>query len=273
MITTGRARRARHLVGLGLLVAGLIVPMVPLLVSAVSGQWRYPALVPQTFSGRGFRLILDPHSEIARGLITSATIAATVAVLASLVGLSGGRALGLYRFRGRRAVQLLLLAPVIVPALAAALGIQVLFIRYGLADTIPGVVLVQLLPTIPYVTLIMGATFANFDTAYEDQARVLGAGPLRTLWSVTLPAVLPGLAVAAYFAFLISWSEYILTLLVGGGTVKTLPLLLFAYIGSSDLTEAAALALVFVIPPILLVVPITKYLTGSRAAVVGLGRL
>jgi len=168
---------------------------------------------------------------------------------------------------------MLFLAPVIVPGLAVALGVQIAFIRYGLADTVAGVVLVQLMPTIPYVTLAMGAAFANFDTAYEDQARVLGAGPLRTFWSVTLPAVRPGLAVAAYFAFLISWSEYILTLLVGGGTVKTLPLLLLAYIGSSDLNEAAALALVFVVPPVLLIVPMTKYLTGDQRAVVGLGRL
>jgi len=272
-MTEPRLRAARHLSGLGLLVAGLVVPVLPLLVAAVSGQWRYPALVPQTFSSRGFRLLVDPRSEVLRGLVTSAGIATTVAFLASLVGLSGGWAIGLYRFRGRRAVQLLFLAPVIVPGLAAALGVQVVFIRYGLADTVAGVVLVQLLPTIPYVTLAMGAAFANFDTAYEDQARVLGAGPLRTFWSVTLPGVRPGLAVAAYFAFLISWSEYILTLLVGGGTVKTLPLLLLAYIGSSDLNEAAALALVFALPPVVLIVPMTKYLTGDQRAVVGLSRL
>lgn len=269
----GKGRGLRHGAGLGLLVLGLVLPVLPLVVMAVSGQWRYPAIVPQTFSTRGLSLIVDPQSEIVRGLLTSVTISTTVAVLASLIGLSGGRALGLYRFRGRRAVQLLLLAPVIVPALAVTLGIQVFFIRYGLADTIPGVVLVQLLPTIPYVTLVMGATFANFDTAYEDQARVLGAGPLRTFWSVTLPAVRPGLAVAAYFAFLISWSEYILTLLIGGGTVKTLPLLLLSYIGSSDLTEAAALSLVFVLPPVMLVVLISRYLTGHQTAAVGLGRL
>ncbi|MDQ6839680.1 MAG: ABC transporter permease subunit [Actinomycetota bacterium] len=268
-----RRARARHLSGLALLVIGLLVPVAPLLIAAMSGQWRYPALVPQSFSARGFRLLLDPKSEVLRGLATSAGIAAAVALLASLVGLSAGRALGLYSFRGRRAVQLLFLAPVIVPGLAVALGVQVFFIRYHLADTIPGVILVQLLPTIPYVTLAMGAAFANFDTAYEDQARVLGAGPVRTFWSVTLPGVRPGLAVAAYFAFLISWSEYILTLLVGGGTVKTLPLLLLAYIGGADLNQAAALALVFVLPPILLLIPMTKYLTGNQRAAIGLGRL
>ena len=71
----------------------------------------------------------------------------------------------LYRFRGKRFVELILLAPVIVPAIAVSMGIQVMFIRYGLADTIPGVVLVHVIPTIPYVVLVMGAVFANYDSA------------------------------------------------------------------------------------------------------------
>jgi putative spermidine/putrescine transport system permease protein len=81
---------------------------------------------------------------------TSLVIALSVAVLATVVGSAAGRALGLYAFPGRRAVQLLLLAPVLVPTFAVTLGIQVFFIRYGLADTVAGVVLVQLIPTVPY---------------------------------------------------------------------------------------------------------------------------
>ena len=263
----------RRSVGTSVLVAGLVLPVLPLLLTAVSGGWRYPALVPTTFSARGFKLVTDPHGDVLGALRTSLVIAISVAVIASGIGLAGGRAIGLYAFRGKRIVQFLLLAPVIVPGLAVTIGIDVFFIRYGLAGTMPGVILVHLVPTIPYVTLVLGASFANFDTDYEDQARVLGAGPLRTLWSVTLPAVRPGLVVAAFFAFLISWSEYILTLLIGGGSVKTLPLVLFAYISQSDTTEAAAVALVFIAPPLLLVTLTSRYLTGSGSGVVGLGRL
>ncbi len=263
----------RRSVGLGLLVVGILVPFVPLALTAVSSGWRYPALVPQTFTGRGVALVFDPDGEVLAALLTSFTIAVTVAVVAALVGLCGGRALGLHRFRGRRLVQFLLLAPVLVPGFAVTFGLQVFFIRYGLADTMPGVVLVHLVPTIPYVTLVLGATFASFDVSYEEQARVLGAGPVRTFVSVTLPAIRPGLCVAALFAFLISWSEYVLTLLIGGGTIRTLPLLLFSYIGSADLTEAASVSLVFALPPLVLVVAASRYLTGAQSGVVGLGRL
>ena len=73
--------------------------------------------------------------------------------------------------------------------------------------------------------------------------------------------------------FLISWSEYVLTLLIGGGQVKTLPLLLFAAIGSSDTTAAAALAVLVIAPPLLLVLAATRLLTGRSGGAVGFGRL
>ena len=172
---------------------------------------------------------------------------------------------------GKRVVELVLLAPVIVPAIAVSMGIQVMFIRYGLADTIPGVVLVHLIPTIPYVVLVMGAVFANYDTSYEEQARVLGANPLRVFMHVTFPAVLPGLVVAAFFAFLISWSEYLMTLIIGGGIVITLPILLFQFVGS-DPSIAAALSLFFIAPAIVLMILTSRYLSGDQSAVGGIGR-
>jgi putative spermidine/putrescine transport system permease protein len=134
-----------------------------------------------------------------------------------------------------------------------------------------GVILAHLIPTTPYVTIVMSSVYANYDVAFEEQARVLGAGPLRVFLHVTLPTVLPGLVVAAFFAFLISWSEYILTLFIGGGTVITLPLLLFTF-AVNDPGVAAALCLVFVMPAVFILLLASKYLSGSRSAIGGFGR-
>lgn len=256
-----------------LLIAGTVLPLVPLVLWAVSGQWRYPDLLPGEFSGRGLALLTDPLSRAPSGLLTSTVIGVCVAALACLIGYPAGRALGLYRFRGRRLVQFLLLAPVIVPGLAVTLGLQVFFIRAGLADTVVGVILVQLLPTVPYAATVLGAAFANFDVDVERQARALGAGPIATLAFVTLPLLRPALVIAALLAFLISWSEYILTLLVGGGQVQTLPLLLFAAIGSSDTTAAAALALLMIAPALLLLVATGRLRSARSSTVIGFGRL
>lgn len=257
----------------GLLLGGVLLPLVPLVIWAFSGQWRYPGLVPQRASLRGVRLLTDPRTEIPQALATSIVIGLSVAGLACLVGLPAGRAIGVYKFRGRRLVQFLLLAPVIVPGLAVTLGLQVFFIRYGLANSIGGVVLVQLVPTVPYAAMILSGAFANLEVGYEAQARSLGAGPIRVLLFVTVPLMRPAITVAALLAFLISWSEYVLTLLIGGGQVTTLPLLLFAAIGSADTTAAAALSLLVILPPLLLVAVATRLLSGDNAAAVGLGRL
>ena len=263
---------AVRLIGLPLLLGGLLLPFVPLLLWSVAERYPYPALTPTVTSSRPLRLLADPGSEVLEGLVNSVVIAVAVAVVAGLVGLSAGRALGLHAFRGKRAVQLLLLAPVIVPGLAVTLGIQIYFIRFGLSDTRQGVVLAHLLSAVPYVTLVMASVYANLDLRLEDQARTLGAGPVQVLLRITLPALAPGLAVAALFAFLISWGEYVLTLLIGGGAVKTLPLLLYAYLGSTDTPVAAALGLALVLPPVLLLAVTSKVLSGQGTPLAGFGR-
>jgi putative spermidine/putrescine transport system permease protein len=260
-------------VGRTLLLLGLLLPFVPLVLWAFAGAWRYPALLPTEWSGRAVGLLVDPRTRVLEGLRNSLVIATAVSGIAGIIGLSAGRALGLYTFRGKRVVQFLVLAPVVVPALAVTLGIHVLFIRYGLADSVTGVVIAHLIPTTPYVTLVMASVYANYDVAYEQQARVLGAGPVAVLRHVTLPLVTPGLAVACLFAFLISWGEYILTLLIGGAAVPTLPILLFSFLRANDTALAAALSLVLIGPPLVLLVLTSRFLTGAQRAAIGFGRL
>lgn len=248
----------------------LLLPLVPLLLWSVAGEFRYPDLLPSLLTGRGLDRVLD--EEVLGALVTSVLIASVVSLLACAIGLAAGRALGLYRFAGRRLVQVLLLAPVVVPGLAVTLGLQVFFVRYGLSDSATGVVLVQLMPTVPYAALLLGAAYANLDVDFERQARTLGAGPVRTFLTVTVPLLRPALVTTALLTFLISWNEYVLTLLIGGGQVTTLPLLLFAAIQSSDRTAAAALGLLLVAPPMLVVLGVVRRLRGREDAWLGLAR-
>ncbi|MBD8868250.1 ABC transporter permease subunit [Nocardioides sp. MJB4] len=248
----------------------VLLPLLPVLLWAVADTWRYPDLLPGGLTGRGLRLVTG--SSVLGALGTSTLIATAVACLACAVGFPAGRALGMHSFRGRRVVQFLLLAPVLVPALAVTLGLQVFFIRLGLADTVTGVVLVQLMPTVPYAATLLGASYANLDADHERQARVLGAGPWRTVAAVTVPLLRPALVTTWLLTFLISWSEYILTLLIGGGRVTTLPLLLFSAIESSDRTAAAALGLLVVLPPVLLVLVVARLLGSRDDAFLGVAR-
>lgn len=256
--------------GAGLLLLGVLLPVVPLLLWAWNASWRYPDLLPSAPTSRGLSLVLS--EQVVTALLTSLLVGVCVSVLACAIGLPAGRLLGLTRFAGRGAVRFLLLAPVLVPALAVTLGLQVFFIRFGLADNVAGVVLVQLVPTVPYAATLLTAAFEDYDLDLERAARTLGAGRWRVLVNVTLPTLAPAVLLTALLTFLISWSEYILTLLIGGGQVQTLPLLLFAAIGSSDRTAAAALGLLVAVPPVLLVVAARRLLRRTPLAF-GLARV
>lgn len=251
--------------------AVLVLPVALLFVRAFTPAWTFPDILPRTLSARGLQTALGSGSQVVHGLALSLEIGGMVAGLSCLIGWPAARALGLYRFRGRRAVQMVFLAPVLVPAMASAMGLQIFFVRIGLAGTVLGVVVVQMIPALPYAINILAAGFANFDADYESQARILGAGGLNRLLRVTLPQLRAPLTAAALLAFLISWSDYLLALLIGAGQVQTLPIQLFSAINATDSTTAAAVAMLVILPPLILVAAAAGPLARVSAANLGRG--
>jgi putative spermidine/putrescine transport system permease protein len=256
-----------------LLILTLLLPFAPLVVWSFSGRWLFPALLPTEWGVRGWAYLLAPGTRVGEAFANSLLIALAVTAISVAIGLPAGRALGLHHFRGKTVIEFLVLAPTLVPVIAVAMGLHITFIRFGLADTLIGVVLVHLVPVLPYVTLTLSGIFANFNVDFEAQARTLGANEWRVWWHVTLPAIFPGVMAAALFAFIISWSQYLLTLLIGGGAVPTLPVLLLVFVNSGDYAVASALSLVFIAPAVVALLLTSRYLTGQHPALGGLGKL
>lgn len=256
--------------GLGLV---MFLPFIAFALNAFAFRWFYPQLIPQEFSLRAWERIFSANSQLGTALWNSAQIALLVTGLSLVLGLPAARALGLHNFKGKRIVEFLVLAPTMVPPLVVSMGLSINFIRWELAGQVWGVALVHLVPVMPYVVLTLAGAFANYDTRYEDAARTLGASVWGVLWRVMLPAIFPALVVAGLFAFLISWSQYLLTLLIGGGRVLTLPMLLFSAAAGRDDPNIAALSLLFVGPVVLILLLTSRYLSGERAAIGGLGRV
>lgn len=261
----------RTLAGLALAL-WLVLPLIPLAIWSVAHGWRFPAILPPDWSLKAWAYALSPGSGVLESLGLTVFIAAATTLLAVLIGVPAGRALGLYRFRGKGLVVLLLLAPAILPGIAVALGLHGIFLRLGLTGTIPGVILAHLIPVLPYMVLVMAAVFAGFDTDAEDQARSLGARPAQVFVHVTLPAILPGLMTGALFAFLVSWSQYLLTLSIGGGKVQTLPLVLFTFATSGRNDVTGAVAVIYILPGLLALALTARHLTG-RSLALGPGTL
>src|SRR5206468_11001717 len=136
--------------------------------------------------------------------------------------------------------------------------------RYWLSETTAGVVLVHLIQSVPYAILMLAGSFSRLDPDLEAQARTLGASRISVLRYVTLPAIAPGIAVAAAFAFLISWSQYLMTILIGGGRVLTLPLALVAFQRGGDEAITAALSLVVLVLTLAGFVAVSRYLRDEN---------
>jgi putative spermidine/putrescine transport system permease protein len=255
-----------------LVIIVLFLPFLPLLIWSLAQGWYFPQLVPEQWTLQNWSSLGAATSKVGLGLAQSLAIALVTTALALLVGLPAGRALGLIEFPGKSGLKLVLLIPIIVSPLATLMGIQFLLIRLGLNGTLAGVILVHLMPTIPYMTLVLSSVFANFDVGYEIQARSLGATPLQVLQQITLPLIAPGVVVGALFAFLISWNEFLLTFFVGSGRVFTLPMVLFTLLQGGDNGLTAAVAIASVLPALVFLLLASRALQED-AALGGLGKV
>ncbi len=139
------------------------------------------------------------------------------------------------------------------------MGLNTVFLRLGLSGSSPGVMLVHLVPALPYAVLAVSAAAAGDDGRRERVARTLGASPASAFLGVTLPALAPGIATGFAFAFLVSWSQYGLTLLVGGGRVVTLPLILTQFLSAGRKDLAAVAAILTVLPGIAVLALVTPF--------------
>ena len=238
----------------------LAAPLVLFGMYAFSTRWFFPQPFPAEWTAVSFvRTINDPRLII--GLRDSLAIALIVSLLSLILGLPAARVLGLRQFHGRQIAWLALFLPTIVPPLAVGMGLNILFLQIGLAGSLAGVVLAHLIPALPYVIFTLAGAYARYDENYELQSLVLGASPARTFLTVTLRLIAPSAIVATLFAFLISWSQYLLTLLIGSGRIITLPILLFSASSGGNPVTIAAIALVFLAPPVLVIAATARQLT------------
>ncbi|MDR3037388.1 MAG: ABC transporter permease subunit [Coriobacteriales bacterium] len=238
-------RLARILVCLQLVL--VLLPLSVVAIWAFSASWPWPELLPQTFSIKGFTEIFRPSNDLPGVLGVSIFIALASAALATLVAALAARAVVHFDFVGKEVFKFATLLPFIIPSVVFAMGIQIAFIRMGLARTVLGVVIAHAIVSLPYAYAIMSDVTAAMGAKLEDAARTLGANKRQMLLQVTLPSLLPGLISSMSMSYILSFSQYFLTLLIGGGTVRTFMVSMFPFLTSGDRTVANAYGLVFLV--------------------------
>lgn len=224
----------------------IFLPMAMVLLWSVTERWPWPNLLPESYSLRTVEELLFGSAKLPDILLSSISLAMTVATLGTVIGIMTARATELYDFPVKKLVSMASFLPLLVPGTVFAMGIQITLIRLGLSDTIAGVIIVHLIAAVPYCITIMTDVTRAVGNKLEQQAMVLGAGPFRAFFQVTLPSLLPGILSSMSMGFILSYSQYFTTLMVGGGRVKTIALVLVPYIQSGDRALSAVYSVAFV---------------------------
>ncbi|MCP9232829.1 ABC transporter permease subunit [Mesorhizobium sp. LMG 17147] len=197
----------------------------------------------------------------------SIKIGVVVAILSTIVGTLAAYGINRTLPRLRSFLTLVILTPITFPVIVVGIAAYLGLLKLGLLGSMTGIVLAHSIGAIGYVVVIVAATLANFDPRLEQAAKSMRAGPLQTFVRVTLPLIRPGIIGGAVFAFLSSFDEIVVTSLVGGLAIRTLPLKMWEGIRHQiDPTIAAVASLMILVPVFGLIV---LYLSGLRPSPAG----
>ena len=173
--------------------------------------------------------------------LQSTVIALSSTALATTIGTLC--AIGLWRVSSRAGemVRAILLLPLVIPPIIAAMAFYRLFVPLGLIDSYLGLILAHTVLAAPLVLITVSASLAGFDPRLEQASRNLGASGWTTTRRVILPGIKPGVMAGAVFAFISSWDEIVVTLFLSKFSVYTLPRRMWNGIReNTDPTVAAA---------------------------------
>src|SRR3954469_11296118 len=160
-------------------------------------------------------------------LIVTFQVVFAVVALSGLLGVPAAYALARREFPGKRLVMLLFVLPLLVPPITYGIPLATVLYQVHLAGTMTGVILANLVPTVPFVILVMTPFIEQIDPRLEQAARVFGAGPFRVFRHVLVPLLAPGILAASLLVLVRTIAMFELTFLTAGPDSQTLVVVLY----------------------------------------------
>jgi putative spermidine/putrescine transport system permease protein len=212
-----------------LLVAFFIVNLLALIATVVvnsfSTRW-FTTWLPVGFTTKWYVSAWEEF-QLPDVLIATFEVVGAVVLLAGLLGVPAAYAMARREFPGKRAVMLLFLLPMLVPPITFGIPLATVLYQADLAGSIWGVILANLVPTVPFVILVMIPFIQQIDPRVEAAARVFGAGTLRMFIHVLVPLLTPGILAALLLVLVRTIAMFELTFLTAGPTSQTLVVALY----------------------------------------------
>lgn len=212
--------------------------------------------IPFSFETMNFFL----QSEgIIPGVINSVVVALITLVLSTLIAAPAGYATSRFMFPGRDFFRLSVLAVRAFPIVVLSIPLAVVFINLGMYDSVYSLALMHTALALPTTILVIGSVFASIPYELEEAAQVFGCTPFEAFRHVVMPLVLPGIAAAAVFTFVMSWNEVFAASIL---TVqnRTLPAQVLAVLGQSSEPYQFAGGFFMMIPALIFIFFIRRYL-------------
>jgi multiple sugar transport system permease protein len=225
-----------------------------------------PYLFPVHGTLEGYRAVL--HQQMPY-LGTSLLVGLGTVALTLAISAPAGYSLAKLRPRGGGALSFVLLMAQMIPGIIMAMGFYAIYLRLGVLNTAPGLVLADSTIAVPFGVLIFTAFMSGIPSELTAAATVDGAGTFRTFWSVVLPVSRNAIVTVSLFAFLWAWSDFVFaTTLDGGGTRQPITLGIYHYIGNNNQQWNAimATAVVASIPATLLLILAQRYVAAGVTA-------
>ncbi len=209
----------------GFFVLNLLAMIATVLVNSFSTRW-FTTWLPAGYTGQWYAQAWDEF-QLPDILIVTLEVVGAVVLISGLLGVPAAYVMARRDFPGKRAVMLLFLLPLLVPPITYGIPLATVLYQAGLAGNIWGVILANLVPTVPFVVLIMIPFIEQIDPRIEAAARVFGAGLGQMFVRVLVPLLMPGILAALLLVLVRTIAMFELTFLTAGPTSQTLVVALY----------------------------------------------
>jgi len=205
-----------------LMLAGIIGSVV---VSSFGRRW-FDTWLPESWTTQWYGQAWHEFT-LFDVLIVTIEVALLVVGISVLVGVPAAYVLARRAFPGRRVLYLLFLLPILMPPITYGIPLATVLYKYGLAGHMAGVVLANLVPSIPFVILTMTPFIEQVDPAIERAARMCGARTWQVFLRILAPLLVPGILAASILVLVRTVGMFELTFLTAGPDSQTLVVALY----------------------------------------------
>jgi putative spermidine/putrescine transport system permease protein len=247
------------------MVVFILGPLLWLAVHAFAQSWTFPNLWPTGWTLRWWQTVFSDKA-LGVAVQNSLVISPLVVLFSAVICLPAAYAFARFDFFARRTFLVGLFATNAFPKMGLFATLASLFYALNLMNTVAGIIIVQILGTIVFMTWIPAAAFAAVPRSLEEAARDAGASRIRVFFSITLRMAMPGILVAAVMSFLASFDEAQGTYLVGAPAYFTMPTEMYTLVLNYPKQVAAVFSILLSIPSVVLMLAARKHIMGGQLA-------